>query len=67
MEVIKSNKGGKKLIRDGFIYTQRRATEVKIYWRCAKTERFGCSGSIITTSDVSTSEYFCVLLQRSWR
>jgi hypothetical protein len=54
MEILRNNKGGAKLVLDGYMYTQKRVSDTKIYWRCAQTRRFHCSGSITTTSDVST-------------
>ena len=44
MEIISSNKGGKKLIYEGFAYVVNRRKEERIYWRCEK--RALCSASI---------------------
>ena len=54
MEVIRSNKGGQKLIVEGFLYTKRNSTKERVYWRCANTAKFDCTGSIVTSVDVST-------------
>ena len=50
MEIIASNKGGKKLIYEGFAYVVNRRKEGRIYWRCEK--RTSCSASIITCNDL---------------
>ena len=50
MEIIASNKGGKKLIFEGYAYIVNRRKEGRTYWRCEK--RTLCSASIITCNNL---------------
>ena len=50
MEVIKTNKGGKKLVHEGYVYVVDKERDNKIYWRCEK--RGLCSGRLISNGEV---------------
>ena len=51
MELIRSNKGGKKLCKAGFMYTQKSASTISVYWTCTKRTS-GCRGSLKTTLEM---------------
>ncbi|XP_068224123.1 uncharacterized protein [Palaemon carinicauda] len=58
MEFIKTNKGGKKLVHDGYIYVIDKQKEEKIYWRCEK--RGLCSGRLVSNGEgMSVSQEHC--------
>ena len=53
MELIQSNKKGRKLLYGGYIYVVDKEKEEKIYWRCEK--RGYCSGRLISIgSEISS-------------
>ncbi|KAL8574346.1 hypothetical protein ACOMHN_057338 [Nucella lapillus] len=51
MEVIYSNKGGQKVILDGFIYTKQVTKPNNIRWRCVQRGT-DCKGTLVTTLDL---------------
>ena len=55
MEIIKTIRGGKKAIFEGFMYTKQKEMRNKIRWRCVQ-RALGCKGSIITTNEASSKE-----------
>ncbi|KZC10276.1 Protein bric-a-brac 2 [Dufourea novaeangliae] len=48
-EVVLSNKGGPKLIHNGYMYTLHKKQPYNIRWRCV-SRSMHCRGSLITTS-----------------
>ena len=48
MEIIKTNKGKKKLCLDGFIYVQKRTTGEHVHWECWRRRSRRCPGSLMT-------------------
>ena len=48
MDVQLSNKSGKKLCLDGFMYVVKVKLQTKIRWECWKQRNWGCPGSITT-------------------
>ena len=48
MEVLKSNKKGKKLSLDGFMYVVKVNLPTKRRWECWRRRNEGCQGSLIT-------------------
>lgn len=53
MEITKTNKGGKKLLYEGYAYVVDKRKEDRIYWRCEK--RGYCGGRITTSNDTVLS------------
>lgn len=53
MELIKSKRGGDKLLYEGYAYTRKRTTKSSIRWECSKRHTEGCKGIIITNLDIS--------------
>ncbi|KAL8593787.1 hypothetical protein ACOMHN_041261 [Nucella lapillus] len=51
MEVVSSNKGGQKVILDGFIYTKQVTKPNNIRWRCVQ-RGMDCKGTLVTTLDL---------------
>ena len=51
MEIIRSNKGGRKLCYQGYLYTVKRTNQRSITWECSQKKYFNCSGSL--QSDVA--------------
>ena len=51
MEVISSNKGGQKVILDGFMYTKQVTKPNNIRWRCVQRGT-DCKGTLVTTLDL---------------
>ena len=51
MEVITSNKGGQKLILNGFIYTKQITKPRNIRWRCIQRTP-DCKATLTTTLDL---------------
>ena len=51
MEVITSNKGGQKLILNGFIYTKQITKPRNIRWRCVQRTT-DCKATLTTTLDL---------------
>ena len=49
MEFIKTGRGGRKLLYNGFTYVVDKKVNGTTYWRCEK--RKVCKGRIITTND----------------
>ncbi|XP_033101090.1 FLYWCH-type zinc finger-containing protein 1-like, partial [Anneissia japonica] len=47
MEVIVSNKGGRKLCHEGFMYTVQKSTTSHIFWRCVERMN-GCRSRLMT-------------------
>ena len=45
---IDSNKGGRKLFYQGFIYTKRNTGSVSVYWACSAREKYTCNGTLKT-------------------
>ncbi len=52
MEVIKSQKGGLKIIVDGYMYTKKYARKTAIRWECSKRIVFSCKAAITTGIDM---------------
>lgn len=53
MEIIKTCRGGAKLVLDGETYTiKRKRPGVQICWVCSKATKYGCKGAV-TTDDPS--------------
>ncbi|XP_033096608.1 uncharacterized protein LOC117100884 [Anneissia japonica] len=50
MEFIKSNKGGRKLIHNGYLYIKRSSNKSSIYWQCSHKVKFACKA--LLTSDL---------------
>ena len=50
MEIIRSNKGGDKLIFQGYIYTMQVTKPTNIRWRCVQRTT-GCKGTLTTNND----------------
>ena len=53
MEKTKTNKGGKKLLYEGYAYVVDKQKEDRILWRCEK--RGYCGGRITTSNDTVLS------------
>ena len=78
MEVITSNKGGQKLILNGFIYTKQITKPRNIRWRCVQRTT-DCKATLTTTLDlddpklvtahnqVTVQGCFYHLTQSTWR
>ena len=60
MEVIKTNKGGKKLCLNGHMYVKKIAKKDWIRWQCVK-QRSGCKRAVSTDQDVSTQTVYSVI------
>ena len=57
MKVLKSNKKGKKLSLDGYMYVVKVNLPTKRRWECWRRRNEGCQGSIITDlNDKSNKE-----------
>lgn len=52
MEIIESNKGGRKLCFEGYMYTQKLNRGTTIRWQCARKTYFNCLGAISTNTQV---------------
>lgn len=48
MEVITSNKGGRKLIFENHMYTIKKESDVVIYWICTRRQSDKCNGALKT-------------------
>lgn len=48
-KIIKSDKGGEKLLLKGFVYYKSRTVGVKKYWRCNRMKNKECNSTAITT------------------
>jgi len=53
MEIIKNNKGGLKLINEGYMYTKRYTRTKKIRWECASRVATGCRGGVSSDLEVN--------------
>ncbi|XP_041369007.1 uncharacterized protein LOC121383200 [Gigantopelta aegis] len=53
MEVIKNNKGGLKLIHEGYLYTKRYARK-NIRWECSSRAAFTCKGGVTSDLEIKT-------------
>ena len=53
MEIIKSNKGSEKLLKDGYSYTKKKSRKESIHWECSKRRSASCKGTLTTNLDVS--------------
>ena len=60
MEVIKTDRGGKKLCLNGHMYVKKIAKKDWIRWQCVK-QRSGCKGAVSTDEDVSTQTVYSIL------
>ena len=49
MELIATNKGGKKIIHEGYVYVVDKQRKTKVYWRCEK--RGQCTGRATSDGD----------------
>ena len=49
-KIVERNRGGNKLMYQGYIYSKHRSNEVKIDWRCIEFQR-SCRGRAITRGD----------------
>lgn len=54
-KVIESNKGGKKLCLDGFMYVIKHTGKKQITWRCEKSSSAKCSATIKTDLEMKNS------------
>ncbi len=52
MEVIKNNKGGCKLLYDGYIYTKKAVSKSTIRWECSQRALKYCKGAMTTDTQV---------------
>ena len=43
IQVLKSNKRGVKICKDGFLYTKRKESADRLYWRCESLTLVGVS------------------------
>jgi len=61
MEIIKSNKGQRKLLYEGYAYTKKSQNKSSIRWGCTKRIGFDCRGTVTTdllvTVPKSTTEH----------
>ena len=48
MEVLKTNRGGLKVVLDGHMYTKHATRKTKLWWKCVKRSSMSCRGSIVT-------------------
>ena len=48
MEIIKTNKGGQKIILDGYMYTKKSTSNSHIWWTCVRRNDH-CKGSLKTS------------------
>ena len=53
MEIIKSNKGGSKLLCDGFMYTKKKESKILISWEYSQRVVKSCKGSLTSNSLVN--------------
>jgi len=53
MEIIKNNKGGLKLLYEGYIYTRKYARKT-VRWECSNRTAFSCKGGISTNAEMNT-------------
>ena len=49
MEVITSNKGGQKILLNGYMYTKKVTRLTGIWWSCVCARTLGCKGTVITS------------------
>lgn len=48
-QLVASNKGGAKLLYEGYNYTMKKSVNHHVYWICAHRKKIGCTGSLRTT------------------
>ena len=56
MEVIRSNKGGQKILLDGYMYTKKSTRKACIWWNCVCSRTLQCKGSLKTSLTVEDPE-----------
>ena len=56
MEIVETNRGGKKVIFEGFGYTKLKASKYSIFWRCDQEHIMSCKGTLKTTIDFTRPE-----------
>ena len=56
MEVIRSNKGGQKILLDGYMYTKKSTRKACIWWSCVCSRTLQCKGSLKTSLTVEDPE-----------
>ena len=55
-ELIKSNKGGSKLLHEGYAYTKRYVRDERIRWECSQKVGMQCKGAL-TKLTIDTLKY----------
>jgi len=60
MEIIINNKGGLKLVHEGYIYTKK-YSKTTVRWECSNRAAFSCKGGLTTNAEVNMS---CVNYQK---
>jgi len=53
MEILETNRGGKKVLFEGYCYTRLKTGKSSIFWRCDQEYVMECKGSLTTTVDFS--------------
>ena len=52
MEVIRNDKGGSKLLFEGYMYTKKYVSTNRIRWECSQRRAHSCSGGVSTDIEV---------------
>ena len=47
MDFIVNQKGGRKLVYDGFMYTMKKQSQVSVTWECSKKAGENCFGKLV--------------------
>ena len=61
MEVIKNNRGGVKIVLDGYItlYTKKASKSTRIRWECSQRSALQCKGALTTDLEVISQPNTC--------
>lgn len=52
MEIIKNQRGGLKLVHEGYMYTKKYVRK-NVRWECANRYAFSCKGGLTTDAEVN--------------
>ena len=54
MEIVRNQKGGQKLLYDGYANTKKATRNERVQWECSNTRAFGCTTPFTTHADGET-------------